>query len=150
MDEPTSSLARADVERLFALIGFLREAGKSIIYISHFLEEVREIADRFTVLRDGRSVRTGSLDAVTNDELISEMVGRQVEQLFPHRTHTAGGETLLEVRGLSAPPAVQEASFELRRGEILGIAGLMGSGRTEMVRAILVSTGPRPAPYPES
>lgn len=136
MDEPTSSLARADVERLFALIGFLRQSGKSIIYISHFLEEVREIADRFTVLRDGHSVRTGSLEAITNDELIGEMVGRQVEQLFPHRAHTTGGETLLEVRGLSAPPAVQAASFELRRGEILGIAGLMGSGRTEMVRAI--------------
>src|SRR5207244_7671523 len=109
MDEPTSSLQRENVERLFAAIRRLKAEGKSIIYISHFLEEVREIADRFTVLRDGRSVRTGALDTVTNDELISEMVGRQVEQLFPHRTHTTGGETLLEVRGLSAPPAVQDA-----------------------------------------
>ena len=83
MDEPTSSLQRDDVERLFALIRKLKSDGISLIYISHFLEEVREIADRFTVLRDGRSVATGEIAAVTDDQLIAQMVGRPVENLFP-------------------------------------------------------------------
>jgi ribose transport system ATP-binding protein len=136
MDEPTSSLHREDVKRLFELIQRLKFQGISIIYISHFLEEVREIADQFTVLRDGRSVAAGSINTVTNQELISHMVGRSVENLFPDRNHSASSEILMKVKDLSAPPALKEASFELRRGEILGIAGLMGSGRTEMVRAI--------------
>ncbi|HWC76372.1 MAG TPA: sugar ABC transporter ATP-binding protein [Blastocatellia bacterium] len=136
MDEPTSSLQREDVERLFGLIRRLRDEGISVIYISHFLEEVREIAERFTVLRDGRSVASGSLDSTTDHELISLMVGRPVENLFPHREPRRDGETILEVRDISAPPALIHASFDLRRGEILAIAGLMGSGRTEMVRAL--------------
>ncbi|MDX6711050.1 MAG: ribose transport system ATP-binding protein [Blastocatellia bacterium] len=136
MDEPTSSLGRADVERLFDLIRHLRSEGISIIYISHFLEEVREIADDFTVLRDGRSVDTGSIAKVTDNELVSAMVGRSVEAIFPVRPDSKVGEVLLEVRGLSAPPALQHAEFELRRGEILGIAGLVGSGRTDLVRTL--------------
>lgn len=136
MDEPTSSLGRADVERLFALIRHLRAEGISVIYISHFLEEVREIADHFTVLRDGRSVSSGEINKVTDDELISAMVGRAVENLFPSRDSSTNGEVLLEVRDLSAPPMVEQASFELGRGEILGIAGLVGSGRTDMVRTL--------------
>ena len=136
MDEPTSSLQRADVDRLFALIGRLRARGLGIVYISHFLEEVREIADVFTVLRDGRSVASGPIGGVTNEQLVSHMVGRPVENLFPHRTPKQPGDMALAVRDLAAPPAVRSASFELRRGEVLGIAGLMGSGRTEMVRAI--------------
>lgn len=136
MDEPTSSLQRADVERLFALIRRLRSEGIAVVYISHFLEEVREIADRYTVLRDGRSVASGELRAVSNDQLIAQMVGRPMEGLFPQRVGTRHGETLLEVRNLSAPPALFNASFALRGGEVLGIAGLMGSGRTEMVRSL--------------
>jgi ribose transport system ATP-binding protein len=138
MDEPTSSLQREDVRRLFALIGKLRANDISVIYISHFLEEVREIADRFTVLRDGRSVATGEIGAITDEELIAQMVGRPVEALFPQREHrpTDESEILLDVRDLAAPPALKHASFSLRRGEILGVAGLMGSGRTEMVRAL--------------
>jgi ribose transport system ATP-binding protein len=136
MDEPTSALGRADVERLFALIRRLRDDGISVIYISHFLEEVREIADDFTVLRDGRSVESGEIREVTDDQLISAMVGRSVGNLYPRRAGAGGGETLLEVRDLVAPPAVRRASFELRRGEVLGVAGLVGSGRTEMVRAL--------------
>jgi ribose transport system ATP-binding protein len=136
MDEPTSSLQRDDVTHLFALIRRLRSEGLSVIYISHFLEEVREIADSYTVLRDGQSVSTGALSAVTNEELIVQMVGRPVANLFPSRARSADGQTLLEVKDLSAPPDLLHASFELRAGEILGIAGLMGSGRTEMVRAI--------------
>lgn len=144
MDEPTSSLQREDVKRLFGLIRKLRSEGLSVIYISHFLEEVREIADTFTVLRDGKSVATGEISGTTDEELITQMVGRPVENLFPSRGLSAqeangdpeGLSTILEVRDLAAPPTLQSASFELRRGEILGIAGLMGSGRTQLVRAI--------------
>lgn len=137
MDEPTSSLPREDVERLFALIRRLRERGVAIVYISHFLEEVREIADRFTVLRDGRSVATGELKGVTNDHLISHMVGRPMEALFPEHDREAPGQALLDVKDLVAPPVVRQASLTLREGEILGIAGLVGSGRTELVRALM-------------
>ena len=144
MDEPTSSLQREDVKRLFGLIRKLRSEGLSVIYISHFLEEVREIADTFTVLRDGKSVAAGDIGTTTDEQLITQMVGRPVENLFPSRgaeLHDSndGSEepgAILEVKDLSAPPSLQSASFELRRGEILGIAGLMGSGRTQLVRAI--------------
>jgi ribose transport system ATP-binding protein len=135
MDEPTSTLQRDDVAHLFTLIRRLRAEGLGIIYISHFLEEVREIADVFTVLRDGSSVAHGPIGSVTNADLVAHMVGRSVDQLFPSRGQ-APGESVLEVKDLSAPPVVSQASFTLRRGEILGIAGLMGSGRTEMVRAL--------------
>jgi ribose transport system ATP-binding protein len=138
MDEPTSSLQRDDVERLFLLIRKLRGEGLSVIYISHFLEEVREIADRFTVLRDGRSVASGEIASVTDDRLIAHMVGRPVENLFPQRPPQPAetAETILEVRDFAVPPLLKSASFDLRCGEILGIAGLMGSGRTPLVRAI--------------
>ncbi len=137
MDEPTSSLQRADVERLFGLIRKLRSEGLSVIYISHFLEEVREIADRFTVLRDGQSVATGEIASVTDDDLITQMVGRPVQNLFPRRGRPSQeADSLLEVNELAAPPGLRRASFEIRRGEIFGVAGLMGSGRTQLVRAI--------------
>jgi len=138
MDEPTSSLQRDDVKRLFGLIGKLRDEGLSVIYISHFLEEVREIADRFTVLRDGQSVATGKIASVTDEELITQMVGRPVQNLFPRRSQRSQEDMspVLEVRDLKAPPSLQNASFDLRRGEILGVAGLMGSGRTQLVRSI--------------
>ncbi|HEX5886814.1 MAG TPA: sugar ABC transporter ATP-binding protein [Pyrinomonadaceae bacterium] len=135
MDEPTSSLQRDDVEHLFKLIRKLIAEGISVIYISHFLEEVRQISDRFTVLRDGRSVATGDISTTTDDELIAKMVGRAQQSLFPVRPATTG-ETILDVRNLASPPLLKNASFELRRGEILGIAGLMGSGRTPLLRAI--------------
>jgi ribose transport system ATP-binding protein len=137
MDEPTSSLQRDDVANLFNLIRKLSADGISVIYISHFLEEVRQIADRFTVLRDGRSVATGEIAGTSDDELIAKMVGRTQQNLFPKRKATATTqETILEVRNLAAPPLLKDASFDLRRGEILGIAGLMGSGRTPLLRAI--------------
>src|SRR6266850_5290559 len=138
MDEPTSSLQREDVKRLFGLIRKLRSERLSVIYISHFLEEVREIADSFTVLRDGKSVATGEIASTTDEELITQMVGRPVENLFPRRPAEIfeDSDTILEVKDLVAPPSLQSASFQLRRGEILGVAGLMGSGRTQLVRAI--------------
>jgi ribose transport system ATP-binding protein len=136
MDEPTSSLQRDDVAQLFSVIRKFSAQGISVVYISHFLEEVREIADNFTVLRDGRSVATGAIDSVTDDELIAHMVGRPMETLFPPRQRTDASETVLDVRNLSAPPDLKDASFQLKRGEILGIAGLMGSGRTELIRSL--------------
>jgi ribose transport system ATP-binding protein len=136
MDEPTSSLQREDVKRLFTVIRRLRDEGIAVVYISHFLEELREIADRYTVLRDGRNVDMGSLAETPNPQLIASMVGREMGGLFPKRERREIGGTVLAVHNLTAPPAVRDASFELRAGEILGIAGLMGSGRTELVRAI--------------
>ena len=138
MDEPTSSLQRDDVQHLFSVIRKFGEQGITIVYISHFLEEVREIADTFTVLRDGRSVATGAINSTSDEQLIAHMVGRPLENLFPPRSRRSPTpeETILEVHDLSAPPDLKHASFDLQRGEILGIAGLMGSGRTELVRTI--------------
>jgi ribose transport system ATP-binding protein len=137
MDEPTSSLQREDVDHLFTLIRKLSAEGISVIYISHFLEEVRQISDRFTVLRDGRSVASGDIASVSDDELIAKMVGRAQQNLFPIRSHAASdAETILEVQNLALPPLLKSASLKLRRGEILGIAGLMGSGRTPLLRTI--------------
>jgi ribose transport system ATP-binding protein len=137
MDEPTSSLPREDVTRLFALIRRLKASGVTIVYISHFLEEVREIADRFTVLRDGRSVATGALSDASNEALIAHMVGRPVDALFPERAPEPREEVIVDVVDIAAPPAVRRAAFRLRRGEILGVAGLVGSGRTETIRALM-------------
>lgn len=137
MDEPTSSLQRDDVSHLFALIRKLSSEGISVVYISHFLEEVRQISDRFTVLRDGRSVAHGDIATASDDELIAKMVGRAQQNLFPVRTPAPGArETILNVQNLASPPLLKDATFELRRGEILGIAGLMGSGRTPLLRTI--------------
>jgi ribose transport system ATP-binding protein len=137
MDEPTSSLQRDDVEHLFRLIRQLITKGISIIYISHFLEEIREIADSFTVIRDGRSVATGKMTDVADDFLVTQMVGRSVNHLFPVRKPLSETrQSVLRVSGLSAPPELQNVNLEIRRGEILGIAGLVGAGRTKMVRTI--------------
>ncbi|HEX2779203.1 MAG TPA: sugar ABC transporter ATP-binding protein, partial [Gemmatimonadaceae bacterium] len=135
MDEPTSSFTRAETERLFALVRRLAARGVAVVYISHFLEEVREIADRYTVLRDGRSVATGAIAGTSDAELIAAMVGRPMGGLFPARARVLG-EVVLAVEELASPPLLRSASFELRRGEILGVAGLVGSGRSEMVRAL--------------
>ena len=136
MDEPTSSLQGADVERLFALVRRLTARGIAIVYISHFLEEVRQIADRYTVLRDGVSVSAGLIRDTTNEQLIASMVGRSASGLFPVRARKTNGNVVLTVREVAAPPKLKSASFELRAGEIFGIAGLLGSGRTELVRAL--------------
>ena len=135
MDEPTSSLQRQDVDHLFSFIRKLKQEGLCVVYISHFLEEVREIADWYTVLRDGKSIEGGSLSSVTNEEIVTSMVGRAVENLYSSRPHASSNDVLLEVRDLQAP-GVKQASFELRRGEVLGIAGLMGAGRTALVRTL--------------
>ena len=130
LDEPTSTLGRRDVERLFALIARLKANGHSIVYISHFIEEVREVCDRLVVLRDGR-VAGGGPSTMAVGEIVRLMVGREVTDLFP-RTPRRAGEAVLEVTG-RLPGS---ATFTLHKGEIVGIAGLVGAGRTELLRAI--------------
>jgi ribose transport system ATP-binding protein len=134
-DEPTSSLTQSDIQRLFDLIRRLRDQGMSIIYISHFLEEVRALASRLTVLRDGSAVGTHETSAVTDDDIVKLMVGRDVEDLYPRSARTPG-ETLLTVRELGGKRFPVTASLELRRGEVVGICGLVGSGRTELLRTV--------------
>ena len=135
LDEPTSSLARHDVARLFEVIRKLRDDGLAIIYISHFLEEIRRICDRFAVLRDGQTIGSGRVSTTTDGEIVSLMVGRAVNDLFPQVPH-AIGETIVSVDRLSGRRMPRDVSFTLRRGEILGIAGLVGSGRTELLRSL--------------
>src|SRR5262249_25100197 len=120
MDEPTSSLTRQDTERLFDAIRRLRANGTSIIYISHFLEEVREIADRFTVLRDGRTAGSGEVASTPTDTIIEMMVGRRLGDLYPRMTRSPG-PVVLRVEDLAGRRLPKSASFELRQGEILGI-----------------------------
>ncbi|HEY8040802.1 MAG TPA: sugar ABC transporter ATP-binding protein [Polyangiaceae bacterium] len=135
LDEPTSSLGAADVERLFALVRDLAAAGTTILYVSHFLEEVARIAGRFTVLRDGRTVGAGEVGATSMDAIVRMMAGRDLGEAFPRSARTPG-EVILSARELGGAHLPLEATFELRRGEVLGIAGLVGAGRTELLRAI--------------
>jgi ribose transport system ATP-binding protein len=135
LDEPTSSLAHDDIDRLFALIRRLRTAGQSIIYISHVLEEVHAVSDRLTVLRDGRAVGTSVTDDMSDDDIIKLMIGRSVGEMYPRSPRTPG-EVILEVRDLAGAARPRAASLTVRRGEVLGIAGLLGAGRTELIRAI--------------
>jgi ribose transport system ATP-binding protein len=135
-DEPTSSLTRRDIERLFALIRTLRGRGISVIYISHFLEEVQEVSDRYAVLRDGQSVGEGVTAGTPEGDIIALMVGREVTNLYPRSPRRQDGEIALEVRQLTSGEKPQTASLTLKRGQVMGIAGLMGAGRTELVRSI--------------
>jgi ribose transport system ATP-binding protein len=135
LDEPTSSLARNDIEHLFGLVRRLKDQGLGIIYISHFLEEVRALSDRFTVLRDGRSVGSGNTPSTPTDQIIALMVGRDVKDLYPRSPRTPG-EPVLELTDLAGPVKPTQASLTLHRGEVFGIAGLIGAGRTELLRAI--------------
>jgi ribose transport system ATP-binding protein len=135
LDEPTSSLPQGDVEGLFAVIRSLKSQGISILYISHFLEEIERIADGFSVLRDGKTVGSGRMQDVTAADLVSMMAGRQVEQLFP-RSERVRGQRVLSLEAFTASPRPEGVNLELYAGEVLGIAGLLGSGRTELLRAI--------------
>jgi ribose transport system ATP-binding protein len=134
-DEPTSTLAREDMQRLFHLIRELRDRGYGIVYISHFLEEVKEVSDRFTVLRDGKTVTNGRTSEISVQQLAAQMVGRNVEDMYP-RTPRNPGATVLELEDLAGTVNPESASLSLRRGEVLGIAGLIGAGRTELLRVI--------------
>jgi ribose transport system ATP-binding protein len=134
-DEPTSSLSDADARRLFAVIDRLRQRGLAIVYISHFLEEVQRVAQRYTVLRDGRSVASGLMAGTTLPAIIGAMVGRDLTEMFPRVPHEPG-DVVLDLSGLSGRTMPRNVSLVLRRGEILGIAGLVGAGRTELLRAV--------------
>lgn len=131
LDEPTSSLSRRDVLRLFDLVRRLRAQGHALVYISHFIEEVKEVADRFVVLRDGRHVGGGTTAEASRESIVSLMVGRQVGDLYP-RTPRQRGEAILSADDLEPG----HATFTLHRGEILGIAGLLGAGRTRLLRTL--------------
>jgi ribose transport system ATP-binding protein len=135
LDEPTSSLTSRDVPNLFRLVRQLKANGHAIVYISHFLEEVKEISDRYIVLRDGRSVGGGITAEATPKQIVAMMVGRTVEDLYP-RSRRTPGELILSLKDVAGKVKPVDASLELRRGEVLGIAGLVGAGRTELVRAV--------------
>ncbi|MGE0103680.1 MAG: sugar ABC transporter ATP-binding protein [Blastocatellales bacterium] len=135
MDEPTSSLTSGEVEELFRLIRDLKKRGLAVIYISHRLEELDEIADRLTILRDGKAVWTGPWGVLTTDEMIRHMAGRELKEIFPSRNAKVG-DVRLRVEDLSLPPKFENINFEVRSGEVVGIAGLAGAGRTELVEAI--------------
>lgn len=135
MDEPTASLTIQETNRLFKIIKRLRKNGVAIIFISHRLEEVFELADRVTVLRDGKYIGTHEINKVTIEQVIHMMVGRAMDEMFPKQDVTIG-EKIFEVRGLSRPGEFKNISFDLRKGEILGISGLVGAGRTEVAQSL--------------
>lgn len=137
MDEPTAALTDRETDRLFALIAKLKAAGTGLIYISHRLEELPRIADRITVLRDGKAVETRPLSEMPRDDMIRLMVGRKLDSHFPELPAVAAdAPVLLDVHDLTRTPRVRGVSFSVRSGEIVGIAGLVGAGRTEILRAI--------------
>jgi ribose transport system ATP-binding protein len=135
MDEPSAALTGHELEALFDLIRTLRDEGRSIVYISHRLEEVFAIADRITVMRDGEEVSTRPASEVTRDSLIRDMVGREMTETFPTRKADIG-EPMLEVKGLSRAGVLKDINLTVRKGEIVGLAGLVGAGRTELARCI--------------
>jgi ribose transport system ATP-binding protein len=134
-DEPTSSLTERDAERLFVVIERLRSRNLAVVYISHFLEEVRRVARRYTVLRDGRTVASGPTDGTSQSTIIAYMVGRELTELFPSVPHEPR-EPVLDLSALSGRLLPRRADLVLRRGEVLGVAGLVGAGRTELLRAV--------------
>jgi ribose transport system ATP-binding protein len=135
LDEPTSALSGPDAERLFECVRRLKDQGRAIVYISHFIEEVTRIADRFTVLRDGKVAGAGAIADTSADEIVGMMVGRKIERMYP-RSARAPGEEVLAVEGLAGQVKPGSVSLVLKRGEVLGIAGLVGAGRTELLRAV--------------
>jgi ribose transport system ATP-binding protein len=139
MDEPTSSLAKAEAVKLFALMRHLRDQGVAIIFVSHRLDEIFEVCDRITVLRDGKRVRTESISDISMAEVIDDMLGRKLEQMIEWVPRDGVGNSsrvVLSVSGLCAGPRVRDVDLQVKGGEIVGLAGLMGSGRSELVRAI--------------
>ncbi|HEU4329018.1 MAG TPA: sugar ABC transporter ATP-binding protein [Roseiflexaceae bacterium] len=136
MDEPTAALTETEIDELFLIIRRLREQGAGVVYISHRLEEIKQLTDRVTVMRDGRAIKTFHTPDVGIDQIISLMVGRTIADARPVLPETPSDEVLLEARGLNRGQAIKDVSFRVRRGEILGFAGLVGAGRTEVARAV--------------
>jgi ABC-type sugar transport system ATPase subunit len=135
MDEPTSTLPDEEVDTLFRIVEQLKARGIAVVFVSHRLEETRRIADRVTVLRDGRLAGGGTVAETSDQRIISLMVGRTLDNLYP-KTETTPGETVLSVRGLGRKGVLHDVSFDLHRGEVLGFSGLVGAGRTEIARCI--------------
>jgi inositol transport system ATP-binding protein len=135
LDEPTSSLSETEVDRLFEILNLLKASGVSVIYISHRLEELNRIADKVTILRDGDMVLTEKLINIKREDIVNKMVGREIEEIFPEM-NTDIDDVLLAVKGLTREGEFENISFDVRRGEIVGLAGLVGAGRTEIVTAI--------------
>ena len=135
MDEPTAALTESETEGLFKVINGLREKGVSIVYISHRMEEIFQLCDRITVLRDGAYVDTRYIKDINMDDIVQMMIGREIGERYPKREATIGGE-VLRVEGLSHTKLFRDVSFSVRAGEVLGVAGLMGAGRTEIMQAL--------------
>jgi ABC-type sugar transport system ATPase subunit len=136
MDEPTSALSKQESERLFEIIRQLKSQGITIVYVSHRLEEVFDIADRITALRDGRYIATVPKSEATPEQIVQMMVGREVTNLFPKEFHTDDATKLMSVHNLTVPGVFEKISFDLFRGEVLGLVGLQGSGTSEVMRAL--------------
>ena len=135
MDEPTAALSAVEVRRLFAVARGLRDAGRAVVFISHRLDEVADLCDTVTVMRDGEHVSTDAVADVTPDELVRRMVGRSVADLYP-KVPSTPGEVVLQVEGLESTGTFHDVSFDVRAGEIVGLAGLVGAGRSEIARAV--------------
>lgn len=135
MDEPTAALNNEDTERLLIIIRDLKSKGLGVIFITHRLEEVKAVADRISVLRDGRYIGTELVDSVTEDDMVKMMVGRDISDMFPDKTTTIG-DKLLDVRNLTVKGKLKDISFNVKKGEVVGIAGLLGSGKTELSKAL--------------
>jgi len=135
-DEPTSSLSQVEADRLYELIGRLKARGVTCIYVSHRMPEIFRLCDAVSVLRDGKHVGTRPTEGLTEPELVRMMIGRSLAEYFPHHLAAAPGEELLRVEGLSSPGKFRDVSFSLRTGEVLGLAGLVGAGRSEVAQAL--------------
>ena len=135
MDEPTAALSRDESDRLFRVLREIRAGGGSVLYVSHRLDEVMALCDRATVLRDGQTIDTGRIAEITHDDLVALMIGRRVEEAYPRASGTPSSTPALEVKDLAAP-RLRPVSFSLRKGEILGVAGLSGSGQRELLRTL--------------
>ncbi len=136
MDEPTAALTQSETEGLFKLIKSLREKGVSIVYISHRMEEIFELCDRITVLRDGTYVGTEYIKDIDMDDIVRMMIGREIGERFPKREEITIGKEMLRVEGLTKTKSFENVSFSVKAGEVLGVSGLMGAGRTEIMHAI--------------
>lgn len=136
MDEPTSSLASAETERLFDLVGRLKARGVTLVYVSHRLEEIFRLCDRVTVLRDGRHIETANVADMTMGTVVQKMIGRPVEQYFPEHLDSKPGRERLRLEGLTSPGRFRDINLTVRAGEVVGLAGLVGAGRSEIARAI--------------
>ncbi|MDD3142162.1 MAG: sugar ABC transporter ATP-binding protein, partial [Lachnospiraceae bacterium] len=135
MDEPSASITDREIDNLFRIIRRLKEEGRCIVYITHKMNEVFKIADEITIFRDGEYIGTYDADSITENQLVTKMVDRELTEIYPQR-HNVPGEVVMEVKGFSQTGVFENISFELHKGEILGFAGLMGSGRTEVMNAV--------------